>query len=200
MDCWSRNVNTTHSRESLFLFIYLFRVLFCRVRGDILTRGQQYCRALSSGDGGGGDGGSSGCGMVCRRWIESGGVVVHLASCRPQPVRRVRPLTVFIPRILDVQPAPLRSLRFCEERRQRPIEINYFVGRPLLIASCRYDRNRAVTASNFTLCSRWYYSGVSFLFCFSFLAITVLACLLIQTVSGSNVLDRRHLRLRNWHW
>jgi len=70
--------------------------------------------------------------MVCRRWIESGGVVVHLASCRPQPDRRVRPLTVFIPRILDVQPAPLWSLRFCEGRRQLPIEINYFVGRQTL--------------------------------------------------------------------
>jgi hypothetical protein len=45
MDCWSRNVNTTHSHESLFsslslslspcfffLFVYLFHVPFRRVR------------------------------------------------------------------------------------------------------------------------------------------------------------------------
>lgn len=150
MNCWQWNVNNTRSRESFFLFIYLFRFLFHYPQG-ILTRGQQYHSALS--DSGGGSSGSGddgdrccdGCGMVCRRWIESGGVVVHLASCRPQPVRCVRPLTVFIPRILDVQPAPLRSLRFSEGCRQRPIEINYFVGRQLFIASRQYIQSSIAT-------------------------------------------------------
>lgn len=102
------------ARITFFIYLFILRPVSParRVRGGILTRGLQYRRALSRDDGGGGSNG--GCGMVCRRWIESGGVVVHLASCRPQPVRRVRPLTVFIPRILDVQPAPLWSLRFCE--------------------------------------------------------------------------------------
>lgn len=106
MDCWSRNVNTTHSHEFRFFYLFIYSTFFSAVCGNILTRGLQYRRVLFSSSGWS-SGGSGGCGMVCRRWTESGGVVVHLASCRPQPVRRVRPLTVFIPRILDVQPAPL---------------------------------------------------------------------------------------------
>jgi len=132
---------------SLSFYLFIYSTFLSAVCGSILTRGLQYRRALfsssssssSSSDGGG----AGGCGMVCRRWTESGGVVVHLASCRPQPVRRVRPLTVFIPRILDVQPAPLWSLRFCEGvPRQLPIEINYFVDRRLFFMEHRVDRNR----------------------------------------------------------
>jgi len=91
----------------IYLFIYLFHVLFLYARAfwradyNIAARFPATVMVGAASSNGGGGGG--GCGMVCRRWIESGGVVVHLASCRPQPDRRVRPLTVFIPRILDVQ-------------------------------------------------------------------------------------------------
>lgn len=53
-------------------------------------------------------------------------MVAHLASCRPQPVRRVSPLTVFIPRILDAQPAPLRFYERCAAASCRSFRLIIF--------------------------------------------------------------------------
>lgn len=155
MDCWSRNVNTTHSRESLF-FIYLFIPRSLSLFSAVRARGHSDARTTISPrtfqqrrlrDG-----------MQTLDRVRRGGCAFSELSPPTSPSCQATD-SFHSAHTWRATGSSLVSSFLRVGRRQLPIEINYFVGRQL--DSRRYDRNviTPITASsNYTLSvRRWYF-------------------------------------------
>lgn len=139
MDCWSRNVNTTHSHESLFIYLFIYSAFLspflCRARRgwgrafwradyNIVPRTFQQRRLRD--------------GMQTLDRVRRGGCAFSELSPPTSPSCQATD-SFHSAHTWRATGSSLVSSFLREGCRQLPIEINYFVGRQLV--SRRYDRN-----------------------------------------------------------